>query len=142
MDDHWEKVKKLRGELKKDWSDLWSNKYEDDIKAEGVSTNNYPKLFVDRGEIIHATREYKQVSFSDILEEHIGKEEADRVNVDPNVGGWRKFAKTHFSSNREKSVRERPKVKVDMNQQQRKNGSGWLNRARIYKKMRDSSYDV
>jgi hypothetical protein len=124
--------------LKADWANLWKTKHEDEIKAEGISVEDFEMLFVDRGEIIHATRDYKPLSFREILEKHVGSEDASRVDIDPNVGGWRKFAKQNFPARRRQSKRERPKVKVDLSQHQRKAGKGWLNKARIYKKMRRS----
>jgi hypothetical protein len=122
--------------LKTDWANLWKTKLEDDIKAEGISVEDFDMLFVDRGEIIHATRDYRPLSFREILEKHLGPEDASRVDIDPNVGGWRKFAKQNFPAKRRQSKREKPKVKVDLNQHQRKAGKGWLNKARIHKKMR------
>ena len=138
MDDRWARVKELRQMLKTDWANLWKTKHEDEIKAEGISVEDFEMLFVDRGEIIHATRDFKPLSFREILEKHVGSEDASRVDIDPNVGGWRKFAKQNFPARRRQSKRERPKVKVDLSQHQRKAGKGWLNKARIYKKMRRS----
>ena len=127
--------------LKADWANLWLTKHEDEIKAEGISVEDFKMLFVDRGEIIHATRDFRPLSFREILEKHVGSEDASRVDVDPNVGGWRKFAKQNFPARRRQSKRERPKVNVDLSQHQRKAGKGWLNKARIYKKMRHSRED-
>ena len=138
MDDRWVRAKELRQMLKADWANLWKTKHEDEIKAEGISVEDFEMLFVDRGEIIHATRDYKPLSLREILEKHVGSEDASRVDIDPNVGGWRKFAKQNFPARRRQSKRERPKVKVDLSQHQRKAGKGWLNKARIYKKMRRS----
>ena len=138
MDDRWVRVKELRQMLKADWANLWKTKHEDEIKAEGISVEDFEMLFVDRGEIIHATRDFRPLSFREILEKHVGSEDASRVDIDPNVGGWRKFAKQNFPARRRQSKRERPKVKVDLSQHQRKAGKGWLNKARIYKKMRRS----
>jgi hypothetical protein len=138
VDDRWVRAKELRQMLKADWADLWMTKHEDEIKAEGVSVEDFEMLFVDRGEIIHATRDYRPLSFREILEKHVGSEDASRVDIDPNVGGWRKFAKQNFPARRRQSKREKPKIKVDLSQHQRKAGKGWLNKARIYKKIRRS----
>ena len=120
--------------LKVDWAELWKTKHEDEVKAEGVSVQDFESLFVDRGEIIHATRDFKPLSFSEILEKHVGPEKAAGVDVNPRVGGWRKFAKKNFPAKHTK--REKPEVKADLSQQQRKGGSGWLNKARIYRKLK------
>jgi len=57
-------ARELRQKLKADWAELWKTKHDDEVKAEGISTKVYTELFVDRGEIIHATRDYKPLSFS------------------------------------------------------------------------------
>lgn len=136
MDEHWLWVKELRKALKIDWAKLWKTKREDEIKAEAISVEDFDRLFVDRGEIIHATRDYRPLSFREILEKHVGPEDASRVDIDPNVGGWRKFAKRNFPAKRKMNKRERPRVKVDLTQHQRKAGKGWLNKARTRKKQR------
>lgn len=134
MDDSWSLARELRRMLKVDWAELWKTKHEDEVKAEGVSVQDFESLFVDRGEIIHATRDFKPLSFSEILEKHVGPEKAAGVDVNPRVGGWRKFAKKNFPAKHTK--REKPEVKADLSQQQRKGGSGWLNKARIYRKLK------
>ena len=96
--------------LKIEWADLWTNKHEDEVKAEGVSIKDYDMLFVDRGEIIHATRDFKPISFHDVLEKHVGKEEASKVDIDPRVGGWGKFAKQNFPAKKREKVKRRRRV--------------------------------
>lgn len=135
MEESWLKAKEIRRWLKIEWSDLWQYKLEDALRAEGIAVKDYSLLFVDRGEIVHATRDYKPLSFREILEKHVGSEDASRVDLDPHVGGWRKFAKQNFSINRGKRERrEKAGIKCDLSQQQRKNGKGWLNKSRILKK--------
>ena len=131
-------AKELRKQLKSDWAELWQTKYEDEVKAEGVSPKDFDTLFVERAEIIHATRKFKPLSFNAIYEKHVGEDVASKATPDPQVGGWRKFARKHFSSKSNFSSREKPKVAVDLNQQQRKKGEGWLNRNRIRRKTRKS----
>lgn len=133
-----EKAKETRHWLKLEWKDLWINKYEDDVKGEGVSLKDYTLIEVDRGEIIYATRDYKRRSFRDILEKYLDKEEVERVDIDPQTGGWKKFAKENFPGKKEKIKREKPVIKNDLSQQQRKHGFGWQNQARIYKKKREN----
>lgn len=125
--------------MKADWAKLWRTKREDEVKAEGISIKDFEKLFVNRGEIIHATRDFKPLSFNDIFEKYVGSENASKADVDPKVGGWRRFARENFPS---KPVeRERPVVKADQGQQQRKEGRGWLNKSRILKKVKSSSHE-
>jgi len=138
----WERVNMLRQDLKTDWVELWRMKYDDEVRAEGVSPKEYERLFVDLGEIIYATKDFKPLSFRDILEKHLGSDVAAKAYPDPAVGGWRKFVKEHLRRHKRVKRRERPRVKVDLDQHQRKSGAGWLNRARIWKKIRLSGYAV
>ena len=130
----WERARELRRELKAEWAELWRTKYDDEVRAEDVSPEEYERLFVDCGEIIHATRDYKPLSFREILNLHLGSDLAGRVDPDPSVGGWRKFVTEHFQKLKP-AKREGPKIEVDLNQHQRKRGRGWLNKARIWKKI-------
>ncbi len=132
-------ARELRRKLKADWAELWKTKHDDGVKAEGISTKVYTELFVDQGEIIHATRDYTPLSFSEIYEKHVGTEKAERIEVNPQEGGWHKFARNNFPAKQTK--RERPKFKPDLSQQQRKGGSGWLNQARIRRKQRLNTED-
>lgn len=147
MVDGWERVRELRRELKGEWARLWRTKYDDDVRAEDVSSRRFERLFVDRGEIINATRDYKPLSFRGILERHLGSEVAGRVDPDPAEGGWRKFARENLKRSRpperrgRPEGRERPGMKADLAQPQRKGGRGWLNRARVWRKRRFSGYE-
>ena len=124
----------LLQELKEAWASLWSLKYDDPITAEGVSITDFPNLFVDRGEIMYATKNYKPISFRDVLEKHFNSETMNKISIDPRIGGWKKFSRTHFPAKQTK--RERPKIKADLTQHQRKGGDGWLNKNRIVRKRR------
>ena len=137
LNDSWRKARELRQILKANWVDLWKTKHEDNIQAEGISKRKYEMLFVDQGEVIHATRDFKPLSFREIFEIHVGTEVSERVNVNPSEGGWGKFAKTNFQAKKVK--REKPKIKPDFNQQQRKGGEGWRNMARKWRKERLNS---
>jgi hypothetical protein len=132
------KEKRLHAEetrlaLRKEWKRLWSDKYYDEKTAEGVSTREYTQLYVDQGQIIYAARGCKPLDFHEILERNLGRDYSDKVCPSPQVGGWRKFARDNLA--RRAPKRERPKVKVDLRQPQRKNGRGWRNQIRLYKKV-------
>lgn len=131
--EQWVKAQELRKELKAEWSELWRTKLRDQVVAEKMSSKDYQRLFVDKGEVIYATRRFKPLSFREILEKHVGSETASRVSPDPSVGGWRRFAKEQIEREPRRE-RMRPKVKADLDQQQRKGGSGWLNQSRIWRK--------
>ena len=102
MEDPLETVKAIKQWLKTEWLDLWANKHNDEIIAEGISTKEYSLIEVDRGEIIHATRDYKPLSLHDILQKHVGKEKAERIDIDPRIGGWKKFARNNFPAKERK----------------------------------------
>jgi hypothetical protein len=131
----WERANELRQELKNEWAMLWKTKYDDRVKAEDVSSKEFERLFVVRGEIIQATRDYKPLSFREILNRNLGTNLAERINPDPSVGGWHKFARDHLQKPHSKR-RKLPKVKFDSSQHQKKDCRGWLNKARVLKKIR------
>lgn len=124
--------KELVEELKVQWKCLWRERVDDRVRAEGIASNDYAKLFVDRGTIVHATRDYKALNFKEILELH-EVANADRfVPPSVQVGGWGKFIKTNISTQRpqrnrrallyrqEELKREKPQPK--------KGGRGWLHK--------------
>ncbi len=120
--------KELVEKLKAQWKLLWSERFNDKVRAEGVSVSDYTSLRVERGTIIHATRDFKALNFKEILEQHID-EDLDRF-VQPNVdvGGWSKFVKTKITG-RELHRNERTLAYVPKKQeiqQPKKGGRGWL----------------
>jgi hypothetical protein len=130
-----QQAKEIKRWLKSEWIDLWINKYDDTVNAEGIAIKKYSLLEVDSGEIIQANRDFKPLSFHNILKKHVGKDFAFRVDIDPVSGGWRKFASENLSRKDEtKGVNVRSKIKHTVSPQMRKGGAGWLNRARILKK--------
>jgi hypothetical protein len=122
-----EAQKKLVEELKVQWKLMWSERFNDKVKAEGISINDYSSLQVNRGTVIHATRNYKALNFTDIVKEHLA-EDADRF-VQPNVqeGGWNKFIKTNITNSPKRKKRADSYVPVkSVDQQPKKGGRGWL----------------
>jgi hypothetical protein len=119
--------KELVEKLKAEWKLLWSERFNDKERAEGISISDYAALYVERGTIIHATRDYKALNFKEILEQHI-TEDKDRF-IQPNVdeGGWNKFVKTKITSppQRKKSALTYAPKKQEA-QQPKKGGRGWL----------------
>jgi hypothetical protein len=134
MDEGLAWARELRRGLKADWAELWRDKRDDEVRAEGFSVRDFERLYVERGEVVVATRDFKPLNFGEILERHLGSDYAGRVALDPRVGGWEKFARTFFPSERVK--RERPRVRADPSQPQRKGGAGWLNIIRVSRKIR------
>jgi len=129
-EEKFEADKKLVEELKVEWKKMWSERFDDKIRAEGVSVNNYNILKVDQGTIIHATRDFKQLNFKDILKDQ-KVNQPDRF-IAPSVveGGWHKFIKTKISNKKscpiDKSFLSKEKL---VGQQPKKCGRGWIHKA-------------
>jgi hypothetical protein len=120
--------KEMVEELKTSWKQLWQERLDDKVRAEGVATNDYAKLFVEKGTIIHATRDFKALNFREILEQN-QIANADRfVPPSPQVGGWNRFIKTNISSQRQRRNTRASLYREDKKekQQPKKGGRGWL----------------
>jgi hypothetical protein len=115
-------------ELKVEWKKLWQERLDDKVRAEGIAAGDYSKLFVDKGLIIHATRNFKALSFKEILEQHQVENAEQFVPPSPQVGGWGKFVKTNITSNktRRHSRAEMYCEPLKEKQQLKKGGRGWL----------------
>ena len=124
----------IRKIVKDEWHDLWQSKKDDEIIAESISAKKYAWLEVEKGEIIRDSK-HLSLDFLTILEKNYGIDEAAKINPDPSIGGYKKFIKDNLT--KRKARREAPKVKVDLNQPQRKGGRGWKNEMRIRKKIRE-----
>jgi len=118
--------------LKQEWKLMWSDRYDDKIKAEGVSVENYTLIKVDRGTIIHATRDYKAMDFREILEQNSITNTDRFIQPHKEEGGWAKFAKKEIIPNSPKNQRLAIKhemeaeAKKNTKQQPKKGGRGWL----------------
>lgn len=130
--DRMEAQKQLVDELKVQWKLLWGERFDDKIRAEGVSVHDYDRLRVERGAIIHATRDFKALSFREILDQNLVENPERYIPPNVAVGGWNKFIKTNITIHRS-SLRKRradsyvPEKRVA--QQPKKGGRGWLHRA-------------
>ena len=120
-------VDSLRGE----WKLMWQYMLEDKVRAEGIATKDYKRLFVERGQILFATKNFKPPEFREILEAHLTSEEVERVNPNPIRGGVHKFIREHITrGNGLKKKRRRqaffePK-KMKKHQHLKHGGKGWL----------------
>jgi len=128
LEDRVKAQKELVEKLKVQWKLLWSERFNDKVRAEGVSVSDYASLHVERGTIIHATRDFKAISFKEILDQNVAENLDRAVQPDVDVGGWNKFVKTQITS-REPQRNKRtlayvPKKRVV--QQPKKGGRGWL----------------
>lgn len=107
---------------------MWSERYNDTVKAEGVSVSDYTALHVERGTIIHATRDFKPLNFKEILDEQIIENSDRLIQPSVDVGGWNKFVKTKITvrepQKNKRALEYAPKKREA--QQPKKGGRGWL----------------
>ena len=126
MDDiEWKENKAFIEELKRQWSLLWIERIDDEVRAEGIASKDFSLLFVDRGTVIMATRDYKPLDFKQILQEHKLVRIESMVSPNPSVGGWGKFAREVFGKRQDGKRPSFQKVKC-LNGPQKKGGRGWL----------------
>jgi hypothetical protein len=123
--------KELVEDLKGQWKSLWSERVDDRVRAEGIATQNYSLLFIEKGTVIHATRNFKVLSFKEVLEQNQIQNPQRYIPPDPKTGGWGKFVKTHITTGPRRRSFNRalyePIVKVQ-GQQLKKGGRGWLHK--------------
>jgi hypothetical protein len=120
--------KEMVEELKIQWKKLWQERVDDKVRAEGIAIDDYFKLFVERGTIIHATRDFKALSFKEILEQHQIANAERLIPPSPQVGGWTKFIKTSITGQGKRRITRASlycEVKKEK-QQAKKGGRGWL----------------
>lgn len=129
-----DEYQKIRKEIKSEWEQLWNTRYDDKTSAEKISIKDFKKLFVDKGEVFVASRCYKPLNFTEILEKNLQGAVIERIQPDPTIGGWKKFSKEFFPAKKKK--RRRPYIKVDAKQPQRKGGAGWINSNRLNRNVR------
>lgn len=120
-----EAQKKLVEELRGQWKLLWSERFNDKVRAEDVSVNDYAQLRVERGTIIHATRDFKALNFKEILEQHLVENPDRFIQPDARSGGWSKFVKTNIAPTFHKRAAQYVPKKRQV-QQPKKGGRGWL----------------
>jgi hypothetical protein len=120
--------KELVEELKVEWKKLWRERLDDKVRAEGVAITDYSSLFVDKGTIIHATRDFKALNFKEILEQHEIVDAERYVPPDRFVGGWTKFVKSNIATKAVVPKKRAEKYTSDkkVKQQPKKGGRGWL----------------
>lgn len=124
-----EDTKEIVEELKEQWKKLWLDRIDDKVRAEGIANKDFSMLFVEKGTVIFATRNFKMPSFREILELHKVVDIDRIIPPNPQIGGWRKFIRTVIanknSSDRVKQTRQYLESKKQK-QQLKKSGRGWL----------------
>ncbi|MCX8154186.1 MAG: hypothetical protein N3E52_07115 [Candidatus Bathyarchaeota archaeon] len=114
--------------LKIEWKKLWSERLDDKVRAEGIATADYRYLFVERGLIIHAIKDYKALSFREILAQHQIANAERYIPPPPQIGGWTKFIKTHITCQQQRREKRAQLYQEEQKQKQqlKKGGRGWL----------------
>jgi hypothetical protein len=108
---------------------MWSERFNDKIKAEGISVADYTKLHVSRGTVIHATRNFKVLNFKEILKENLVEKPELYIQPNPHEGGWNKFIKTNITNNKPRTTRAQAyKPAKPTGKQPKKGGRGWLHK--------------
>lgn len=119
----------FRSRLKEEWGLLWTERFDDWVRAEGVSVRDYPLLSMSRGDVIFATRDAKAPSFSQIMEAYASQGLV--YSPDPDVGGWGKFVRAELNkvthSRARTYVNGQSKCEKE-GQQLKKGGRGWLHK--------------
>jgi hypothetical protein len=120
-------MKEFIDELRGQWKDLWQNRIDDKVRAEGIAQHEYLDLFVERGTVIMATRDFRPLDFFDIVRQHLSFDAEKAVPPNNTTGGWGKFVRNKIRKNKTKTRRvisSKPTHKKD--QQLKKGGRGWL----------------
>src|SRR5271169_1684090 len=120
--------KEMVESLKVQWKLLWIERFNDKVRAEGVSGKDYEILNVERGTVITATRDFKVLNFKDILEKHMIEQPDRFIQPNANVGGWHQFVKTNINTHqRHKNNLNLQEVSKKLGTQQpKKSRHGWL----------------
>lgn len=119
--------KEMVESLRLRWKKLWQERAEDRVRAEGIATSDYCDLFVEKGTIIHATRNFKTLNFKEILEQHQIANVERYIPPNPQIGGWNKFIKTNLT-NQESKRKRRSELPDETKRvpQPKKGRRGWL----------------
>lgn len=117
-------------EIKIQWKRLWQERLDDKLRAEGIATKDYSSLFVEKGTIIRATKDYKALNLREIIDKHQIENPDRHIPPNPNIGGLTKFIKTNISIKHSQKIKRNffYSSKKNKKQQPRKGGRGWLHK--------------
>jgi hypothetical protein len=117
----------FRAVLKEEWWNMWNERFDDKMRAEGVSVRDYQELFMNQGDIIFAGRNAKTASFSEVVE--YWSSQGFLYSPEPAIGGWGKFIRTELRTQVHSRAREFRDCRAERgkgNGQLKKSGRGWL----------------
>ena len=115
-------------EVKAEWKVLWQSHIGDKVRAEGLTDRCFPLLSVERGTVISATRDFKELNLKAILRSHNVLNVEQVVGPHPSDGGWTKFAHTVLNKQIriQQFITEKQSEGHGKNRQLKKGGKGWL----------------
>jgi hypothetical protein len=115
--------------VKLQWKQLWAKRLVDKRRAEGIASESYSELFIDKGTVIHATRNCKPISLGEILKQH-KLPVPSNLQVCPEEGGYGVFIKKNFQpkKNQAKQSDYDSPNNPKKNKQLKKKGNGWLHK--------------
>jgi hypothetical protein len=119
-------MKEFVDDLRIDWKQLWRNRLDDKVRAEGIANQDYSKLFVEQGTVIMATRDYKPLEFFDIVQEYMEFDAEKALPPNSTVGGWGKFIRNNIRNQKRATRYIPPKPTSKKGHQQKKSRRGWL----------------
>jgi len=118
----------LADDIRGEWRLMWSGSIDDKVRAEDLASKSFSLLFVERGTVIKATRDFKALDLREIMWLHRVQDVERVLGPCPSVGGWTKFAKTVLNkqSRTRRFAEELPERKLKKNMQKKQCGRGWL----------------
>ena len=127
-----EDVQGIVDDFRAEWKTLWRERIDDRFRAEGLANRDFSLLFVERGTVIVATRDFKLLDLKEILRLHKVENAEPFIGPHPSVGGWSKFIRTVIRQQRRATqwVETAPKGSrrsgINKNLQAKQGGRGWM----------------
>lgn len=106
---------------------MWRERFDDRVRAEGISTKDYSLIFMGRGDVVFASREAKLPNLSEVMDYWASEGKIYAPN--PSEGGWGTFIRTHVrrdAHSRARAFRGQVVEKKNAKSQLKKCGRGWL----------------
>jgi hypothetical protein len=116
-------------EVKRHWKQLWRERIDDKVRAEGIANKDFSVLFVEKGTVIFASRNFRMPSLREILELHKVVDIEKIIPPNPQVGGWGRFIRTVIANKNASNRVNQARQYLNNNkkkQQLKKGGRGWL----------------
>lgn len=119
--DHFTKV------LKQQWKLLWRERIDDKVRAEGIASKDFELLFIKKGMVVIATRDYRPPDFKEIIEKYdVPYEVRIKQRPHPSHGGWRKFIRKEILSKKRNRKQYKVHGNPKRNPQSSTSSRGWL----------------